>query len=140
MPGTVRCGCAHGTARCTILASSDPRSERRSVRRALSLFSTTIALAFVIVSPAVAQRATVGGTVFVDANGNGRRDVNERGMAGVAVSNQDTIVTTDASGSFHIPRGSSRIVFVAVPDGYSSRGTFWRPVTDTTTSLSFPLA
>jgi 3',5'-cyclic AMP phosphodiesterase CpdA len=31
-------------------------------------------------------------------------------------------------------------VFVSIPDGYRSVGAFWRPVADTVTSLSFPLA
>jgi Calcineurin-like phosphoesterase len=82
----------------------------------------------------------ISGTVYVDANGNGRREPNERGVAGVAVSNQDTVVTTDASGAFHIPRGASGIVFLSVPDGYRARGTFWRAVADTGTSVSFGLS
>ena len=40
--------------------------------------------------------ADVTGIVFNDANGNGVRDSGEAGIAGVAVSNQDTVVTTDA--------------------------------------------
>ncbi|HEY2375560.1 MAG TPA: metallophosphoesterase [Gemmatimonadaceae bacterium] len=96
------------------------------------------ALAVLLVgAPAAAQQ--IGGTVFVDANGNGRRDSNERGVAGVAVSNQDTVVTTDASGAFRIPRGSSRIVFVSFPDGFRARGAFWRAVGDSASSIAFAL-
>jgi len=105
------------------------------VTRALLLFSASLAIA----STAAAQRGEIRGTVFVDANGNGKRDSNERGVAGVAVSNQDTVVTTDASGAFHIMRGSG-IVSLSVPDGYRARGPFWRTIADTTTSLSFPLS
>jgi hypothetical protein len=40
----------------------------------------------------------VSGVVFDDANRNGTQESGERGIAGVAVSNQDAVVTTDASG------------------------------------------
>jgi Calcineurin-like phosphoesterase/N terminal of Calcineurin-like phosphoesterase len=87
-----------------------------------------------------AQTPPVSGTVFADANGNGVREPNERGIPGVAVSNQDAVVTTDANGTFRLPRGGgSRIVFVSVPDGYRAVGSFWRTVSDTT-PLAFALA
>ena len=106
--------------------------------RALLFFSA--AIAFASGSSVAAPRADIRGTVFIDANANGVRDANEHGVAGVAVSNQDAVVTTDASGAFHLPLASSRIVFVSVPDGYRSVGAFWRAVADTAASLSFPLA
>jgi hypothetical protein len=87
-----------------------------------------------------ATAAEIAGVVFVDANGDGVRQPNERGVAGVAVSNQDTVVTTDASGGFHIPRGPAGIVFVSLPDGYRSRGSFWHTVGDTAVRAEFALA
>ncbi|HKW46425.1 MAG TPA: metallophosphoesterase [Gemmatimonadaceae bacterium] len=102
--------------------------------RTLALSGALLALALTAAS---AQQVT--GSVYVDANGNGKRDSNERGIAGVAVSNQDTVVTTDASGAFRIPRGPSNVVFVSVPDGYRSHGAFWRSIADTATSISFAL-
>jgi hypothetical protein len=84
----------------------------------------------VVAHLAVAQANTVGGVVFNDANANGMRDRGEQGIAGVAVSNQDDIVTTDAAGAFRISRGGG-IVFISVPDGYRSIGRFWRAVADT---------
>jgi len=104
---------------------------RRTVAFVGALFATAL-------GAAGAQQ--ISGSVYVDANGNGRREPNERGVAGVAVSNQDTVVTTDASGAFHIPRGLSGIVFLSVPDGYRARGTFWRAVADTATGVSFGLS
>ena len=88
----------------------------------------------------VTAQQQVTGSVYIDANNNGRREPNERGVAGVAVSNQDTVVTTDASGAFRIPRGGSGVVFVSVPDGYRARGSFWRAVPDIATSVSFGLS
>ena len=99
-------------------------------------------LAALLSAPATAraQLSTVSGVAFIDANRNGVRDANERGIANVVVSNQDTIVKTDASGAYRIPRGASGVVFVSSPDGYRTVGTFWRHVDDTTSTTNFPLS
>ena len=81
----------------------------------------------------------VTGVVFNDANGNGVRDTGEAGIAGVAVSNQDTVVTTDASGAFRMTARGSGVVFVSTPDGYRAVGPFWRDA-DAAAPLAFPLA
>jgi predicted MPP superfamily phosphohydrolase len=78
----------------------------------------------------------VTGVVFEDANGNAQRDAGERGLGGVAVSNQREAVRTAADGSYSLPRGPYGIVFVSVPDGYSAVGDFWRASAGTT---DFPL-
>ena len=89
--------------------------------------------------PARELRAqTLTGIVFVDGNGNGTRDRGENALGGVAVSNQDTVVLTDATGAFRLPgRHGTGLVFVSVPDGYRSVGNFWRTAAD---ELSFALA
>ena len=71
----------------------------------------------------------VSGVVFEDANGNGTRDRGERGVPGVAVSDQVQVVVTTADGAFLL-RDSHRygVVFVSVPDGRASVGPFWRAV------------
>lgn len=87
---------------------------------------------------AVAVAADLSGTVFLDRNGNGTRDVGEPGIAGVAVSDQVDVVATDRDGAFRIAgsRGFG-IVFVSVPAGYRSVGPFWRPAPG---PLAFALA
>jgi predicted MPP superfamily phosphohydrolase len=85
-------------------------------------------------TPAMAQAMTerivapihVTGTVFVDRNGNGTRDAGESGLAGVPVSDQVTIVTTDADGRFAIEAAGYGYVFVEQPEGFAVRGSFWR--------------
>jgi hypothetical protein len=72
--------------------------------------------------------SAVSGVVFEDVNGNARRDSGERGVAGVAVSNQHDVVTTRADGTYTLPRAGFGIVFVSVPDGYRTAGRFWRTV------------
>jgi hypothetical protein len=89
---------------------------------------------------AAAQSGDITGVVFADVNHNGIREPNEHGIAGVVVSNQDQVVTTDASGAFHLHRPRSGVVFVSQPEGYATVGSFWRPVGDTTSGLSFALA
>jgi hypothetical protein len=75
--------------------------------------------------------APVAGVVFEDANRNGQRDAGERGLRGVAVSNQRDVVQTAADGSYSVPRGPYGLVFVSVPDGYAAVGDFWRALSST---------
>jgi hypothetical protein len=84
------------------------------------------------------QAAEVSGVVFADANRNGTRDAGEVGIAGVAVSNQDAVVTTDARGTFRLPGPGTGVVFVSTPNGYRAVGPFWRAA-DSTRPLAFGL-
>jgi Icc protein len=87
-----------------------------------------------------AQDSAVSGVAFIDVNGNGVRDKGERGLANVAVSNQDAVIATDATGAYRLPRGANSMLFVSVPDGYRAVGTFWRRLAGTTSTVDFPLA
>lgn len=62
-----------------------------------------------------AHAAKARGVVYVDANGNGSRDAEENGLAGVGVSNGQDIVTTDAQGCFELPVDDDTIIFVIKP-------------------------
>ncbi|HEX4936064.1 MAG TPA: metallophosphoesterase [Gemmatimonadaceae bacterium] len=85
------------------------------------------------------QRA-VTGMVFDDANGNGRRDPSERGVAGVVVSDQDSVVVTGADGSYRLTSDfRTGVAFVSVPSGYRAGDRFWVAVGPTTTSADFAL-
>jgi len=70
------------------------------------------------VSPRPAPVAA--GYVFLDANGNGRRDSEERGLANVRVSNQSLIVKTDRNGRWEMPAeiDENTIYYVVKPRGY----------------------
>jgi hypothetical protein len=115
------------------------RDCRPSRHRRWRLTPALLATAF-IAAAAGAQGSTISGVAYVDANRNGRRDPGEAGLPGVAISNQDAVVTTDAAGTFRLPRGGFGVVFVSVPDGYRAVGPFWRSVAGSTTDLAFPLA
>ena len=61
---------------------------------------------------------TVSGVVFDDANGNRQRDPGEKGVKGVAVSNQRDVVVTDKQGRYTLPVGDETVIFVTQPAGY----------------------
>lgn len=83
-------------------------------------------------------QAPVGGTVFLDRNGNGTRDSGEPGIGAVMVSDQVQSVRTTNEGKFQLPGGQGfGLVFISVPDGYRSAGPFWKRVDHV--SLDFPL-
>ncbi len=93
-----------------------------------------------LVCPAVAAaQATLSVTVFEDRNGNGTRDPGERTIPSVVISNQRDVARTDASGIARIERGPTGIVFVSIPDGYRSVGSFWRALAPTDSQLTFAL-
>ncbi|GLC26790.1 metallophosphoesterase [Roseisolibacter agri] len=115
------------------------RTPRRVASLALLLLAPTAPAGLLSQTPRAAA-AAVRGVVFVDANGDGVRGPREQGLAGVAVSNQDAVVVTDASGAFALPGAGRGVAFVSVPDGYRSVGRFWRALHDTTTALTFALA
>lgn len=85
-----------------------------------------------------AASAPVSGIVFVDRNDNGVHDRGEPGLAGVAVSDQATVVITDTTGRFAIDATGYGIVFVTQPDGHRVRGPFWRRV-EAGKEIAFPI-
>jgi predicted MPP superfamily phosphohydrolase len=114
------------------------QSPSRSGARATRIYFAAL-LTVISAWPVAGQSNVVHGVAFIDANGNGVRDRGEKGLAGVAISNQDAVVTTNAAGEFRIARGGG-IVFVSVPDGYRAVGHFWRAVLDSTATADFALA
>ena len=86
-----------------------------------------------VVTQPVAVADTVSGRVFLDANGNGRLDPGEQGLAGVAVTDGVSFVTTAADGSYTIkigddpvlPHRSTHTVSVCWPSGKWPTGKWW---------------
>lgn len=77
----------------------------------------------------LATLGDVTGSVYRDENANGRRDVGERGLANVVVSDQVSVTVTDQTGAYRFADSKGfGVVFVSVPDGFRSSGTFWMPV------------
>lgn len=81
--------------------------------------TAALVICLMVLSASVAWAADVArGVVFEDRNQNGVCDEGEPGVAGVAVSNQDTIVHTDADGRYKIAVDDDTIIFVIKPTGY----------------------
>jgi predicted MPP superfamily phosphohydrolase len=101
-----------------------------------------VLIAAMVVAPPISatQQSHISGVVFIDANANRIRDAGENGLAGVAVSNQDAVVATDASGAYRIARRADGVLAVSVPDGYRIEGSFWRPMAEAAQPVDFPLA
>ena len=58
------------------------------------------------------------GVVFEDLNGNEVRDVGEKGISGIGVSDGSNIVETDAKGHWRLPVAEDVIYFVLKPSGW----------------------
>lgn len=67
----------------------------------------------------VQAQTSVSGFVYEDANGNGKKDRREQGVAQVAVSNGREVVLTDKKGKYILPVGSDNIISVIKPSGYN---------------------
>ena len=90
----------------------------------------------VIAFLAVLGVVAVSGTVYDDANANGRRDAGEKGLVGVAVSDGAQVVATAADGGYRI-EASGRNVFVVVPGDRRPTSDWHRP---TSPVIDFALA
>lgn len=76
-------------------------------------------LAFLLCCTAYGQEVATG-YVFLDANGNGKKDRKENGIQGVAVSNGTDVVLTDKSGHYSLSVHDDNVIFVIKPSGYQS--------------------
>ncbi|MFD2825903.1 calcineurin-like phosphoesterase C-terminal domain-containing protein [Leeuwenhoekiella polynyae] len=59
------------------------------------------------------------GYVFEDLNGNGKKDRNEKGIAGVSVTNGEDVITTDAKGKYELSVKDGQALAVIKPAGYT---------------------
>ena len=78
-----------------------------------------------------APRITVEGSVFQDDNGNGKRDAEEKALAGVVVSDGLHVTRTDTQGHYvlaDVDAADRHFVFVVTPSGYRHPGAFYAPL------------
>ncbi len=88
-----------------------------------------LAGALFVATGAAQSVAGVTGAVFLDRNGDGRRNPGEPGIAGVAVSDQVDVVVSATDGSFQLLGANGfGFVFVSTPTGYQTVGSFWKRV------------
>ncbi len=77
-------------------------------------------LILVVAGDASAQSGTLSGTVYEDRDGNGKRDGDERGIAGVKVSNGRELAITDPKGRYALPLREGSTLFVIKPPGFAT--------------------
>ncbi len=94
---------------------------RRQAMTALS--AGALALGTGRATPSIAGRAEIAhGRVFADEHGDGLRRVDDRGIAGVLVSNGRDVVLTDSDGGWALPVAEGEYVFVVGPSGWQISG------------------
>lgn len=98
-------------------------------------------LSIILLALAITQasaQTTVTGLVFDDTNSNGKRDQGEAGIAGVAVSDQISVVITDKDGRYTLPGAKGYgLIMISQPNGYTA-SPFWTTL-DGKSSADFPL-
>lgn len=105
------------------------------VKRPAAIFFLLL-ISIMITKNITAQKIeTISGYVFTDLNQNGIKDNNEQGINNVPVSNQADVVVTDANGFYQISNTGYGIIFITLPDGFTTK-TFWQKISAT---VNFPL-
>lgn len=85
----------------------------------VSKIASSLLLFFVLAPNFGYAQSSATGIVYADANANTKRDSNEKGIAGVAVSNGVEVVLTDANGKYTLPVSIDTTIFVIKPAGYN---------------------
>ncbi len=103
----------------------------------------SIACFYILLYSSLSHAATgIYGVVFVDTNGNGIRDKTESGLKGIVVSDQVTVVQTDANGFYQISNSKGfGYVFISMPAGYKAIRYFYSKINLTlgNAQADFPL-
>lgn len=86
---------------------------KTSLRKSLPV--VTLVFGLILTLPA----QTVRGTVYLDANKNGKLDSGEKGIPEVSVSNGVDVVRTDEAGRYDIELPEESILFISKPAGYN---------------------
>jgi hypothetical protein len=63
-------------------------------------------------------QTSASGYVYADVNGNGKKDLKEKGLANISVTNGQDVVLTDHKGHYTLPIGQDNIISVIKPTGY----------------------
>jgi 3',5'-cyclic AMP phosphodiesterase CpdA len=85
----------------------------------------------VILSTPCFVDAGVHGRVYLDANGNGKLDADEKPLAGCIVSDGRQLVRTDAAGHYELPNGEGPVTVFVVNRPYTRpSGRWWATLAD----------
>jgi outer membrane protein assembly factor BamB len=90
----------------------------------------------------VAAKLNISGKVYIDVNANGKLDSGENGLAGVAVSDGERVVSSNAKGEYSfkaVPADILNCVYISVPNGYAATTEFYISLTKNRTDANFGL-
>ncbi len=80
------------------------------------------------------------GRVYVDTNGNGQYDKNEKGVKDVVVSDGLNVTKTNADGTFKLSgHNRERFIFITTPSGYQTINTHYKAIDKQTGNYDFGL-
>lgn len=80
------------------------------------------------------------GRVYVDINGNGQYDQNEKGVKDVVVSDGLNVTNTNAYGIFKLPgHKRERFIFITTPSGYQTSHTHYKAIDKQNRTYNFGL-
>lgn len=78
----------------------------------------SLLIATLFISTSSYAQTVASGYVYHDSNNNGKKDLNEKGIARVAVSNGQEVTLTDAKGFYKLPVAEDNMISVIKPTGY----------------------
>ena len=78
-----------------------------------------------IVPPISKDISQVKGIVFEDHNANGIKDIEEKGLSDILVSNGLTVTITDETGNYLLPREGD-FIFITTPSNYISTTSWYK--------------
>ncbi|MGL6180513.1 MAG: PQQ-binding-like beta-propeller repeat protein [Tannerellaceae bacterium] len=100
-------------------------------------FSYIILFLFCSCFPTLASQYT--GHVYLDKNGDHSFDKNDKGLAGISVSDGLNVVQTNSKGEFQLPgHDHARFIYITIPSGYRTN-TYYRRITDQSAPYDFEL-
>jgi len=105
------------------------------------LLKGCITLLLLLLFPFLSVSADFSGVVYVDLNKNRQKDVYEKGVKGVAVSDGLNVVLTDGVGNYQLPGTTrSRFIYITVPPGYRTVNRFYIKTDGPASDYNFGLA
>lgn len=99
-----------------------------------------ITLFSLLLFPFFSASAEFSGVVYADLNKNNHKDLNEKGVKGVAVSDGLNVVMTDGDGNYRLPGTiKTRFIYITVPSGYRTVNGFYIRSDGTASDYDFGL-
>ena len=116
----------------TVRVSTEPVLKEEEIRQGCQVFLLELGKAL----PDFSQEKKIKGMVFLDGNGNGRKEKSETGMQNIQVSNGTAITLTDDQGIFELDE-EGQFIYLTLPRGFTMTTSWYRIISNT--SMHFGL-